>query len=422
MDGTPTHAPLAGLLPRLAADPALAAVVGSRDARLAVAAAARPAVLAGLAHASDRAPLVVAVPTAEEAERTVADLQQFLPADAVAHFPSWETLPFERVSPSTETMGLRLSTMWRLRTGDPSLRVVVATARALVQRLGPHVEDTEPVVVRPGDQVDSHDLVRRLVEAGYRREYQVEHRGEVAVRGSIVDVFPSTADVPVRIDLWGDEVDRLCEFSVADQRAGTDVHELVVLPARELLPTDEVRARAEELLGAEPWGREQWQRLADGETFEGMESWLAWLSPDEHVLFDLVGDDGLILLVEPRRLRDRAADIVAEEVDLATTLARTWEADQDAAPRLHVDFDRLLTHTGAPVWSVLGVADAPTTPTVDVEAWAPPGGDGAPLVAQLRAVLSAGGTVVGAAFLVEIAPLGGRERLAPHRVESVLVY
>jgi transcription-repair coupling factor (superfamily II helicase) len=393
MDGTTNDAPLAGLLPRLAADPALVAVAGARDARLAVPAAARPAVLAGLSHSAGRSPLVVAVPTVEEAERTVADLQQFLPADAVAYFPAWETLPFERVSPSTETMGLRLSAMWRLRTGDPTLRIVVATARALVQRLGPHVEDTEPVVVRPGDQVDSQDLVRRLVEAGYRREYQVEHRGEVAVRGSIVDVFPSTAEVPVRIDLWGDEVDRLCEFSVSDQRAGVDVPELIVLPARELLPTPEVQARAEELLGAEPWGREQWQRLADGETFEGMESWLAWLSPDEHVLFDLVGDDGLILLVEPRRLRDRAADIVAEEVDLATTLARTWEADQDAAPRLHVDFDRLLTHTGAPVWSVLAVADSPDTPAVAVEAWAPPGGDGAPLVSQLRSVLASGGVV-----------------------------
>ena len=316
MDGTTNDAPLAGLLPRLAADPALTAVVGSRDARLAVPASARPAVLAALAHAADRRPLVVAVPTVEEAERTVADLEQFLPASAVAHFPAWETLPFERVSPSTETMGLRLSAMWRLRTGDPTLRIVVATARALVQRLGPHVEDTEPVVVRPGDQVDSQDLVRRLVEAGYRREYQVEHRGEVAVRGSIVDVFPSTAEVPVRIDLWGDEVDRLCEVSVADQRAGTDVPELVVLPARELLPTPEVQARAEALLGAEPWGREQWQRLADGETFEGMESWLAWLSPDEHVLFDLVGDDGLIEAKAPRA-KNHVDTILAGEIPAA---------------------------------------------------------------------------------------------------------
>ena len=79
-----------------------------------------------------------------------------------------------------------------------------------------------------------------LVGAGYRREELVEHRGEVAVRGSIVDVFPSTADVPVRIDLWGDEVDRLTEFSVTDQRSTVDIAEVEIFPCRELLPTDEV--------------------------------------------------------------------------------------------------------------------------------------------------------------------------------------
>ncbi len=83
--------------------------------------------------------------------------------------------------------------------------------------------------------------------AGYRREYQVEHRGELAVRGSIVDVFPSTADTPVRIDLWGDEVDRLTEFGVADQRSIVDIAEVEVFPCRELLPTDEVAERAEAL-------------------------------------------------------------------------------------------------------------------------------------------------------------------------------
>src|SRR4029077_5824649 len=102
-------------------------------------------------------------------------------------------------------------------------RVLVASVRALVQRLGPHVEEVEPIVVKPGDVLDPTDLVQRLTAAGYRREYQVEPRGEVAVRGSIVDVFPSTADVPVRIDLWGDEVDRLTEFSVSDQRSTVDV-------------------------------------------------------------------------------------------------------------------------------------------------------------------------------------------------------
>ncbi len=99
--------------------------------------------------------MVVAAPTAAEAERLAADLEAFLGADAVELFPAWETLPFERVSPAIESMGRRLRTLWRLRTGDDTLEVVVSTARALVQRLGPHVEDAEPVVLRPGDRVDS---------------------------------------------------------------------------------------------------------------------------------------------------------------------------------------------------------------------------------------------------------------------------
>ncbi len=115
------------------------------------------------------------------------------------------------------------------------------------------------------------------------------------MRGSILDVFPATADAPVRIDLWGDEVERLCEFSVADQRATVDLDSVQIVGARELLPSPEVRERAERLVATQPWGREQWQRLADGEVFEGMEAWLAWLADREHVLFDLVPDDAQIV-------------------------------------------------------------------------------------------------------------------------------
>ena len=196
--------------------------------------------------------------------------------------------------------------------------------RALVQRLGPHVEGVEPVVVRPGERRDRDELVADLIAGGYRREEVVEHRGEVAVRGSIVDVFPSTADRPVRIDLWGDEVDRLTEFSVVDQRSTDDLDQVEIFGCRELLPTDEVRARADKLVAVEPWGREQWERLAQGLTFDGMERWLPWLSEGEHVLFDLIGPDALVLLCDPRRMRDRATDLLAEEADLAATLAKTW--------------------------------------------------------------------------------------------------
>ena len=288
-------------LPALLRDePALAAVLGRRSAVLAVPEAARPLALAGLARVSGRSPLLVAVPTGTAAQRLADDLQQLLPPDDVELFPAWETLPFERVSPSVEAMGRRLRVLWRLQDDNAARRprIVVAGIRALLQRLGPDAERVEPAVVRPGQTLDAEVLLARLVAAGYRREELVEHRGEVARRGSIIDVFPSTADAPVRIDLWGDEVDRLTEFSVHDQRSTDPVDEAVIMPARELQPTAAVRARAERLVAAEPWGREQWERLAEGLTFDGMESWLPWLVDGEDLLTDRLPADGA---GDPRR-------------------------------------------------------------------------------------------------------------------------
>jgi len=352
---------------------------------------ARAIVTAGLVGLTARTPIVLAVPTSTEAERLAHDLAVYLGDEAVELFPAWETLPFERVSPGVETMGRRTRVLWRLR--DPARRpaVVVASVRALVQRLGPHAEDAEPVVVHPGQQLDRDELVSDLVAVGYRREDMVEHRGEVAVRGSIVDVFPSTADRPVRVDLWGDEVDRLTEFSVADQRSLADLADAAIFPCRELLPTAEVRERADRLVGLEPWGREQWERLAQGLVFDGMESWLPWLTKDEHVLLDIVGDGAQVLLCEPRRMRDRAADLLAEEADLAATLAVTWGAVGPANtathdrgfPRLHLDFDRLLAHTKAPAWHVVNVPDSPDTPQVQSSGWDPVVGDGSSLIQRL---------------------------------------
>ena len=388
---------LASLPKLLRDDPAVLRLLGRSTAVLAVPEAARAYTIAGLSEISQRTPIVVAVPTSGDAERLARDLATFLGDDAVDLFPAWETLPFERVSPSVETMGRRLRGMWRLRDPARLPRVLVAPVRALVQRLGPHVEDVEPVVVRRGEAVDATDLVERLVRSGYRREYQVEHRGELAVRGSIIDVFPSTADAPIRIDLWGDEVDRLTEFSVADQRATVDLAEAEVFGCRELQPTPEVQARAEALVRAEPWGREQWERLAAGETFDGMESWLSWLVDDEHLLPDLLPAEAQLLLVEPGRMRDRAADLLAEEADLAATLSQTWGAGDRAFPQLHLPFDRLLAHTEVPAWSVTNVPEGPDVVTVGAHGWDPVVGDGARLVKQLADLLADGFRLVVAA-------------------------
>jgi len=370
-------------------------LVGASAAVLSVPDAARPFVVAALANLGHGRPVVAVPATQVEAEHLAHDVAAFLGRPAVASFPAWETLPFERVSPAVETMGRRLEAVWRLRHDPP--KVLVAPVRALVQRLGPHVEDSEPVQVCPGDQVDPEVLVARLVGMGYRREHQVEHRGEVAVRGSIVDVYPSTGDVPVRVDLWGDEVDRLTAFDVADQRSKEDLAHACIFGARELLATDEVRERAAALVASEPWGREQWERLAEGLTFEGMESWLPWLTEGEHALADLLPEGSLVLLLEPRRVRHRAAEVLDEEQALAACLATTWGVAGGDLPRLHLPFDRILAHTAAPVWTITSVPESPEVTVVAATAWPPLAGDPGILIRQIERLLADGYRVVVAA-------------------------
>ena len=277
---TGPHDGALGAIPRLLrADPVLPTLLGSADATLAVSTPAQSVLIAALANFTERSPIVVVTSTGVDAERVADDLACLLPRRAVdddavvvgavegpvAVLPAWETLPFERVSPEVETMGRRLALLWSLTHGedDPLLpappRVIVAPIRALLQRLGPSALDARPTTVRPGQELSVDELLARLIAVGYRREHQVEHRGEVAVRGGIVDVFPSTADTPVRIDLWGDEVDRLTTFAVNDQRSLADLDLAVFFGCRELIPTAEVRstaavARRRATVGGDPMG------------------------------------------------------------------------------------------------------------------------------------------------------------------------
>ncbi len=273
--------------------------------------------------------------------------------------------------------------------------MIVAPVRALLQRLAP-VGASVPLVVVRGQQVDSEALVRDLVARGYRREHQVEHRGELAVRGGIVDVFPSTADAPVRIDLWGDEVDRLTTFAVSDQRSSADIDAAVLYGCRELVLTDDMRRAAAALVARRPWGASIWERLERGEQFDGMESWLPFLDGEAQVLPDLLPAGAQVVLVEPRRIRDRAVQLLDEEAALAETLAATWgakEGDEDPFPRLHVPFERLLADSAAGVVSLPPVPEGPSTSALRVGRFDPVAGDAARLAAGVTRLVGEGYSV-----------------------------
>ena len=385
---------LRSLLPLLAELPGLDELLGRRAASLAVPEATRAPAVAGLSAASNRRPLLVAVPTRVEAESLAADLAAFLGAGEVEELPAWETLPFERVSPSIHTMGRRCRVLHRMTDPAVTPAVVVASARALAQFVSAETA-AAPINLSVGDSVDQSALVRRLSEFGYHREHQVEHRGEMAVRGSIVDVYPSTASAPVRIDFWGDDIDRVVEFSVGDQRSTNPLDHLEVYPARELRPDETMRRRAAGLVASQPWGREQWDRLADGEFFEGMESWWPWLVDRPAVVPALLGAGGALAVVEPRRLADRVSEILAEEADLAAGLAKTWNTDAAGMPPLHAGYDQLVAAAAAsPVWELPAVPDSVGLPALAASGWDRVHGNVEPLAARLRDLSGRGYRVV----------------------------
>jgi transcription-repair coupling factor (superfamily II helicase) len=402
----------------LRSDPVLPALIGAADVTVAAIEPAHPVLIAAIAHFTERSPLLVVTATGVEAERLADDLSCLLegvagsapPLDVagvadtpVAVLPAWETLPFERVSPEVETMGRRLAVLWGLTRSDDDdgalpapPRVLVAPIRALLQRLGPIADYASPLVVRPRQQLDTEVLLARLIELGYRREHQVEHRGEIAVRGGIVDVFPSTSDVPVRIDLWGDEVDRLTAFSVSDQRSSSDLQAAFIFGCRELPTSPATRAAAAALMESQPWGTAQWERLAEGMGFDGMEAWLPYVQTEEVLLPDLLGETSQVVVVEPRKVRDRAVQLLDEEAALADALAETWgaEAGPDSGlPRLHLPFERLLQRTRAGVLTLPSVPEGPSTTTMTVRRFNPVVGDASKLAGQVQELVSLGYSV-----------------------------
>jgi transcription-repair coupling factor (superfamily II helicase) len=385
-------------------------VIGASTATLAVATPAQAFLIAGLVRLGTGRPVLVVTPTGAAAEQLAHDLEAFVgdttEGGTVAVFPAWETLPFERVSPDVATMGNRLQLLWQLagagqsegppvHPGGQAPEIVVAPIKAVLQCLGPWQVAARPVAVAKKDRVSVELLVSQLVAMGYRRESLVEHRGELAVRGGIVDVFPSTSDQPIRIDLWGDEVDRLTRFDVADQRSIDDLEWVELFGCRELIADEAMRKKAAALVGSAPWGRHQWDRLADGDQFDGMESWLPWLVDSVELITDLLGDDSQVVLVEPRRMRDRAAELGDEESALADALATTWGLEAgDRTPRLHVPFDRLLARAKSTVVSLVATAEGPDIPSVESRGWEPILGDAARLTTQVTALVDDGYSVV----------------------------
>ena len=201
--------------------------------------------------------------------------------------------------------------------------MIVAPVRSVLQPQVKGLADLEPVELARGQEVELEDVVNRLAGAAYSRVDLVEKRGEFAVRGGIVDVFPPTEEHPLRVEFFGDEIDEIRAFAVADQRTLEPVERVWAPPCRELLLTDDVRRRAAELGKAYPQLVEITDKLAQGMAVEGMESLSPALVEEMELLVELLPPESHVLVLDPERVRTRAHDLVATSEEF---LEASWAA------------------------------------------------------------------------------------------------
>ena len=259
-----------------------------------------------LAARSQSSPLVVVTASSRRATELKDELETYLGVGGIFELPPWETLPHEKLSPKNDTVAARIKVLNSLE----SARIIVTSVRALIQPIAPL--EIPLLSLEIGTEIAMEKLISHLVLLGYLRTDLVERRGDFAVRGGILDLFLPDQDHPIRIDFFGDEIEELAWFTVADQRTYEPVTGAVIIyPCREILLTQATQERARYLTAAYPEVSEITTKLGQGIYVDGMESLQGLLRQDLTSLVEILPPQFQIVLIDEPRVRSRALDLVS---------------------------------------------------------------------------------------------------------------
>ncbi len=283
------------------------------------------AYLIARAFVSNPRPVLVVVPTLEEAEEFFGDLEFFLGKGKAMLFPPTERLPFEESFTHPELMARRLEFLYSLTCKKNF--IAITTASTLTERLIPKAAlEGAAFRIRKGGEYPRDGLLENLIKAGYTRVSMVEERGEMSVRGAIIDIFGPMHATALRVEFFADEVESIREFDPSTQRSTKEIDELLVLPAREGIMgasgRGDARARLAERADVLKVERSLWEPLSnalrDGVVIPGLAPLVPYFHDALDTLFDYLPESALVTLVEPRG--------IAEELEAAQSVIEKAEA------------------------------------------------------------------------------------------------
>ena len=261
------------------------------------------------ARAKER-PLLVITSSSRGAEDLAHELREL--HSHVLEFPAWETLPHERLSPRSDTVARRIATLNSLSNPKKENPIVITPVRGMIHRFIADISRVPLRTLEIGQEISLTDLIEHLTRNAYSRTDLVEKRGEFAVRGGIVDVFFPLAIHPIRIDFFGDEIEEMKYFDVADQRTQNPVTEVIeILPCREFILTPEVQERAAALEQKFPSASEILNKITAGISCDGMESLIPMLVDELETISERIPANCEVIFLDDERIKSRGADLIA---------------------------------------------------------------------------------------------------------------
>ena len=234
---------------------------------------------------------------------TIRELISFFAPDVeLVDYPAWDCLPYDRVSPNSEIVASRVHALSQLilweREKRRAPRVLITTVNALSQRVMPKSAlENASFIAEKGGSLDLENLQSFLAANGYVRTDTVREAGEFAMRGGIFDIYPPGYDAPLRLDLFGDEIESIREFDPMSQRTKAPAKGFALQPVTEFfLNTDSIerfRAGYREAFGVTP-NDPLYEAVSNGRRYNGMEHWLPLFYDKMDTLFDYAGDAHVI--------------------------------------------------------------------------------------------------------------------------------
>ncbi len=272
-----------------------------------------PSFLLKSLHAESKKPILIITANGETARDIFDDLSELHSTQKVAFYPSRQILPYDFRAPQGEIMGQRISTLSALL--DNSVDFIVAPMRAVMEpTITTENLDNNRLALQVGSEIDLDEFVHKLIELGFKRVPNVEEVGDFAQRGGLIDFFTPGSDSPVRIELFGDEVDTIRNFDVRSQRTISKVDSVAILPKREILITEDTVEAHLEKLSFEDADFIRHRYLNDPE-LPGLE-WLSIMfGLKQGSLFDYISDDA-ILFFEGRGSLENESDKITDEAKL----------------------------------------------------------------------------------------------------------